>query len=93
MPLWMLLLLIIGLSVIMYFYLRPVKVLTQSQWIISHLFIWIGLWLIMGHILLMNTEHPEQVSMLLGGIWTLAGGVCFAAVFVSRRLKMNAPSA
>jgi len=92
MPFWLLLLLIVGLSVAMYFFLRPVLVLTRSQWLISHIFIWVGLWLIMGHILLMNIDNTQQVSMLLGGIWTLAGGLCFAIVFIVRRFKANAPS-
>ena len=92
MPFWLLLLLIVGLSIAMYFYLRPVQVLTRSQWLISHIFIWVGLWLIMGHILLINIENTQQVSMLLGGIWTLAGGLCFAVVFIVRRFKANTPS-
>ena len=89
MPFWLVLVLIVGLSAAIYFVLRPVQVLTRTEFIISHLFIVVGLWLIMGHILLMNADHVEDVSMVVGGIWTLAGGVCFAVVYVSRRLKMK----
>ena len=42
MPFWVLLFLIVGLSIAMYFTLRPVQVLTRTQWIISHLFIGMG---------------------------------------------------
>ena len=89
MPLWILLLLIVGLTVAMYFMLRPVQVLSPKQWLASHLVIWIGLWLIMGHILLMNVDNPQQVSELLGGIWTLGGGVCLAVVYMVRQFKKN----
>ncbi|MEZ4519851.1 MAG: hypothetical protein R3C44_24480 [Chloroflexota bacterium] len=68
-------------------YLRPVQVLTQNQWLISHLFIWIGLGLVMGHIALLHTDDLREVSMLLGGIWTLAGGICFAVVYIVRQMK------
>ena len=93
MPFWMLILLIVGLSIAIFLVQRPLQVLTQSQWIISHLFLWIGLWLIMGYILLTNIENIEQVSMVVGGIWTLAGGVCFVVAYIIRQMKTGSPPA
>jgi len=87
MPLWMLILLVIGLSIVIFFVQRPLQVLPQSQWLISHLFIWIGLWLIMGYILLRNLETINQVTMVVGGIWTLAGGGCFVVTYIIRQMK------
>ena len=92
MPLWMLILLMVGLSIVIFFVQRPLQVFTSSEWLVSHLFIWIGLLLIMGYILLMNLETVTQVTMVLGGIWTLAGGGCFIVTYAIRHLRTASSS-
>lgn len=86
MPLWLLIVLIIVLSIVMYFVLRPLKVLSVKEWIISHLFIIIGLILLIAWLWL-NKGDYWNMAMLGGAIWTISGGICFAVVYVIRRFK------
>jgi len=63
------------------------KVLSRKEWLISHFFIILGLVFISSGIYLhYNPIFPAYIP-LIGGIWTLAGGICFAATFLARRLK------
>ncbi len=86
MPISVLIALLIGLSVAMYFLLRPLQVLSKREWLISHGFIIVGLALILGW-LWFNKGQFQEITMLMGGIWTLFGGFCFVVIYVSRRLK------
>ena len=81
-----LLALVIGISAAMYFYLRPLEVFSRKEWLISHGFIIAGLVLILGW-LWFNRGQFEEITMLMGGSWTVAGGLCFAVVYVVRKLK------
>ena len=86
MPISVLIAFIIGLSVAMYFFLRPLQVLSKREWLISHGFIFVGLAFFLGWLWL-NRGQSVGSTMLMGGIWTLFGGLCFVAIYVSRRLK------
>ncbi len=86
MPISVLIAFIIGLSVAMYFFLRPLQVLSKREWLIGHGFIFISLALILGWLWL-NRGQFQEITMLMGGIWTLFGGLCFVVIYVSRRLK------
>ena len=86
MPISVLIALIIGLSVALYFLQRPLRVLSKREWLISHGFIIVGLLLILGWLWL-NRSQFRQITMLMGGIWTLFGGFCFVGAYVLRRLK------
>jgi uncharacterized membrane protein YeiB len=88
MPLWILAILVVVISVVMYFVLRPLKVLGAREWTISHCFIIIGLLLISGW-LCFNPGIQWNAAMLVGGIWTLCGGLCFSAVYIIRKLKKS----
>ena len=86
-PLVVLLSLLVGISVAMYFYLRPLQFFSNKEWLISHGFMFIGLGLVLGW-LWFNWGPSGEIIMLMGGIWTLAGGLCFVAVYAVRgRLK------
>lgn len=89
MPLWVLVLMIVGITTAMFFYLGPLQVLTRQQFIVSHLFIIAGVLIVIGYLLLQNLDQPSEVTMIMGGIWTLAGGICFGVVYVSRQLKKS----
>ena len=84
MPISITLILIVGLSIVVYFSLRPLQFFSNKQWLISHSFIVIGLGLILGW-LWFNRNQFEQITMLMGGIWTLAGGLCFVVGYIIRR--------
>ncbi len=86
MPISVLIALLVGISVAMYFVLRPLKVLSRREFLISHVFIIIALVLILGW-LWFNRSQFEEITMLMGGIWTLFGGFCFVGVYALRRLK------
>ena len=86
MPISVLIALIIGLGVAMYFLVRPLQVLSKREWLISHGFIIVGLLLILGWLWL-NRSQFRQITMLMGGIWTLFGGFCFVVTYVLRRLQ------
>jgi hypothetical protein len=86
MPLWMLIGLVITIPIAMYFLLRPLKVLSGREWALSHAFIIIGLVLISVWLWLNRGDHL-QTSMLIGGLWTIMGGICFAVTYVIRKSK------
>ncbi len=88
MPISVLIALIIGLSVALYFLVRPLQVLSKKEWLISHGFIIVGLALILGW-LWFNKGQFREITMLMGGIWTLFGGFCFVASHALRRLKRS----
>ncbi|MCB9993889.1 MAG: hypothetical protein H6873_09565 [Hyphomicrobiaceae bacterium] len=84
---WVLLALILGLTGIMYLVLRPLRVIRTREFWLSHLFIWAGLWLIWWFVVFQNPEKDlSDLTMLMGALWTLGGGVCFAFLYASRRL-------
>jgi len=85
MPIYVLVALIIGLTLIMYLFLRPTKVLTIKEFMISHSFIFAGLFIILGWLWMNLPEY--QATMIMGGIWTLFGGLCFVSVYIARKLK------
>ena len=87
MPISISLALIVGMSVAVYFLVRPLQVFSNKQWLISHGFMLIGLGLILGW-LWFNRDQFEQITMLMGGIWAVAGGLCFVMGYaVRRRIK------
>ena len=87
MPISIFLTLVVGHSVAVYFLIRPLQVFSSKQWLISHSFMLVGLGLILGW-LWFNRDQFEQITMLMGGIWTVAGGLCFVMGYaVRRRIK------
>jgi len=86
MPVWMLIGLIVIISIVIYFLLRPLKVLRGREWAISHVFVIIGLVMISAWLWLNKGNHL-QMSMLIGGLWTISGGTCFAVTYVLRKLR------
>jgi hypothetical protein len=86
MPVSILILLIVGLTVGLYFTLVPLQILSRREFIVSHSFIIVGIFLILGWIWL-NKDQFREATMIMGGIWTLFGGLCFVAVYALRRLK------
>ena len=76
MPVSILLALFVGGSLAVYFLVRPLQVFSNKQWLISHGFIIFGLGSILGW-LWFNRNQFEQITMLMGGIWTVAVGLCF----------------
>lgn len=84
MPISVLITVIAGLTIGMYFVLRPLKVMNTKDFIVSHGFVVVGLLLIIGWIGL-NREKFLQATMLMGGIWTLFGGLCLVTVYVLRK--------
>ena len=87
MPILILLALIVGISVAVYLFLRPLQVFSNKQWLISHGLLLVGLGLISGW-LWFNQGQFERITMLMGGIWTLAGGLCFVMGYAVRgRIK------
>jgi len=85
MPLWMLIVLIVIIPVVMYFLVRPLKVLSSKEWAVSHGFIIIGLVLITGWLWL-NRNNYREMAMLIGGIWTIFGGICLVVTYTLRKL-------
>lgn len=85
MPISVLLILIIGISLAAYLYLRPLQFLTNNEWLISHSVLIIALTFVLGSLWL-NRDQFTQVTFLMAGIWGFAGGVCFVVVFIVRRL-------
>jgi hypothetical protein len=86
MPVSILIALIIGLTIALYFTLVPLRILSRKEFIGSHGFIVVGLLLILGWIW-SNRDQFREATMIMGGIWTLFGGLCFAAVYALRRLQ------
>ena len=93
MPVLVLIALVVGLTLASYLVLRPRRMLTRSMVAVSHGMIWVGLVLIWGHVALRPPRLPlAETTMLLGGMWTLGGGICFAIVWLSRALAGRAPA-
>jgi hypothetical protein len=86
MPISVLVALIAGLTIAMYFVLRPLKILGKREFLISHGFIVVGLLIVLGWLWL-NRDQLREITMIMGGIWTLFGGLCFVAVYVLRSAK------
>ncbi|MGD0641410.1 MAG: hypothetical protein ABSC22_11740 [Roseiarcus sp.] len=86
MPVSILIALIAGLTIVTYFVLRPLRVMDKKEFLISHGFIVVGILIVLGWLWL-NGDQFRQATMIMGGIWTLSGGLCFAAVYALRRLK------
>jgi hypothetical protein len=84
MALLILLALIVVITAVVYYFLKPLQVFSNKQFLISHGFIVVGLGFICGWLWL-NQGQLQQITMLLGGIWTLAGGLCFVTGFALRR--------
>ncbi len=85
-PVSVLIAIIVGLTTAMYFVLRPLKILGQRDFLISHAFIVVGLLLVIRWLWL-NRDQLREITMIMGGIWTLFGGLCFVAVYVLRSAK------
>ena len=61
---------------------------------ISHAAIWIGLWFIWGFVVYQNPQlQLKDLTILIGGMWTLGGGICWVVLHVVRKLKALAESA
>jgi hypothetical protein len=88
MPLAVLVILVVVLSILSYFFLRPLQVLSKKEFLISHSLIAIGLLLLLGWLWL-NKDQFAEVTMLMGGIWTLFGGLCFATTYILRRMNYH----
>ncbi|SEP96751.1 hypothetical protein [Thalassovita taeanensis] len=90
MTIWLLIALIVGLTAAMAVYLGPLRLLRRREFWLSHLVMWLGLWLIWGFVVTLYPDRPlAELTMLMGGFWTLGGGICFAVLYVSRRLKRD----
>jgi hypothetical protein len=85
MPISILIALIAGLTIALYFTLVPLRILSRKEFIVSHGFIIVGIFLVFGWIWL-NKDQFREATMVMGGIWTLFGGLCFVAVYALRRL-------
>ena len=70
MPLWVFVIVIVAVVVVSWLILRPLRVLTRRQMLISHGFIISGLALISGWLWMKTGD-----AMLIGGIWTVLGGI------------------
>ena len=88
MPLWVLIALIVAVTAAIYFLLRPLRVLGGKEFVVSHGFITIGLILISVWLWL-NRGDYQQMAMVIGGMWTAFGGLCFMAVYVLRKSITN----
>ncbi len=87
MDIWTLLAAIVVISVAVYFLVRPLQVFSSKQWLISHGFIVVGLGFITGWFWLNRDQFLDfdGITMLVGGIWTVAGGLCFMMAYLQRR--------
>ena len=86
MPLWVLIGLVVVISTAIYFLLRPFKVLSSNEWAISHGFIIAGLTLVSIWLWLNRRDYLEM-AMLIGGLWTIFGGLCFATTCAIRKFN------
>jgi hypothetical protein len=75
---------IAALTIGMYFVLRPLRVLNAKEFIISHGFVVAGLLIVIAWFWA-NRDRFLEATMIMGGIWTLFGGLCLAAVYVLRK--------
>ena len=83
MPVSVLVALIAGLTLAMYFVLRPLKIFSTKEFLISHGYIVVGLLIILGWLWL-NGDQFREATMIMGGMWTVFGGLCCVAVYVVR---------
>jgi len=88
MPISVLIALIVGLTTAMYFVLRPLKIFSRKEFLISHGYIVVGLSIVLGWLWL-NRDQFREATMIMGGIWTVFGGLCFVAVYVLRASRKN----
>jgi hypothetical protein len=86
MPIWIYIVLILGVCVVCYFIIRPLQVFSNKEFLISHGFVLLGLGLISAW-LIYNQHLFEDIAMLMGGIWAVAGGVCFMMSYSLRSRK------
>lgn len=86
MPIYVLIALIVGLTLAMYFVLRPLKIFSKKEFLISHGYIVVGLAIVLGW-LWMNRGQFREATMIMGGIWTVFGGLCFISVYALRLSK------
>jgi FtsH-binding integral membrane protein len=84
MPLSVLVVLIAALTIGMVVVLRPLRVISAKEFAVSHAFIVVGLAIILGWFW-SNRDKFLEATMIMGGIWTLFGGLCLATVYVLRR--------
>ncbi|MGD1015215.1 MAG: hypothetical protein ABR863_02075 [Roseiarcus sp.] len=84
MPLSVLVVLIAALTIGMVVVLRPLRVISAKEFVVSHAFIVVGLAIILGWFW-SNRDKFLEATMIMGGIWTLFGGLCLATVYVLRR--------
>ena len=63
--------------------MKGLKVMTTKEWLVSHLFIWVGL--ILMSVWLYGVT-PPQVNLLVLGIWLLVGGFCWVAAYALTKL-------
>jgi hypothetical protein len=63
--------------------MKGFKVLSTREWLVSHLFIFVGL-------ILMSCWlygfQPTGINMLVFGIWFLVGGFCWVAAYALPKL-------
>ncbi len=86
MPISVLIALIVGLTIAMFLILRPLRILGNGQFLMSHGYIVVGLLIVLGWLWL-NRDQWRGATMIMGGLWTLFGGLCFIAVYVLRSAK------
>jgi hypothetical protein len=63
--------------------MKGLKILATKEWLVSHLFIWVGLILVSVWLYGVN---PPQVNLPVLGIWLLVGGFCYVAAYTLRRV-------
>ncbi|MBU0722600.1 hypothetical protein KJ973_01360 [Patescibacteria group bacterium] len=61
------------------------KILSKKEFIISHSFIILGLVFLSIGIYLCFENYFLAWIPLIGGLWTLFGGLCFTAIFIFRK--------
>ena len=87
MPFWVPCLLVVALTVLSWRVLRPLRLLAPRQFLLSHGMIWTGLWRLRGSVINRAGGAPlADLTILMGGLWTLGGGVCFAVSLALRVL-------
>ncbi len=80
MPISVLIPLIAGLTLAMYLVLRPLKIFSKKEFLVSHGYIVVGLAIVLGW-LWMNRGQFREATMIMGGVWTVFGGLCFISVY------------
>ncbi len=74
------------ISVAAYFFVRPLQVFSNKQWLVSHIFIIGGLSFLTGWLWLNSDQFAnfDGIGMLVGGMWSMAGGLCFMTAYALR---------